>query len=658
MAKAPPMRAIVRLLALTFVSLLAWAQPGWAVTVDSSPSAVSPNAGAFDVFVRGSDGALWHRWYANGQWQPWGNLGGCIVGDPQAISPGPDRINVYVRGCDDRLYQKWYANGTWSGTFDLIGDWEIKSNPVPVSWGSDHIDVFARGNDNALIHTWWSASAGWQPWSSLGGSISGDPAPVSTGTEKLNVYAHGTDGHLVQRWYANGTWAPWETLGDWAMTGRPKVIMARPGYFDVFGRGNDATLIHNWFAPGYGWQGWSTLGGAIASDPTGVSWGNGHEDVFSTDGAGYVVHRWYFDGSGWNPGWQRIGDWQIDGRPEAISRGSGDTYVFGRGKDGALVQVAYGDGRWDRWRTLGTPGDNVLDTAPARENIGIASDVTVNTAPGGYNLFDRPDYTDLGAATRRHRVTAVYDGSNIAQVQSIVDMAYAHGAEVMVTLRVPGGQRPSAATYAAGVQNLVNILGPKVRYWGVLNEPSMVWGNGQIAGDAQLLAQYYQQLVGIVGAGNVVGPDFLDDSDGNYLGLWVAAYRSAGGGFGAAAAMHPYGAITAKSAVTVDTYLSALPSGTHLWFTEAGSRLRQSSGEVITGPTLAAREATQADQVHYLLYTLLGRSDGTRVADRVYYYSLQDPSPTATWDSHLVRQEGGRRPSWTEVCVYAGGHCS
>jgi hypothetical protein len=63
------------------------------------------------VFARGSDNALWHRWYENG-WGGWQFLGGGLTSAPDAVSWGPGRIDVFARGGE---------NGLWLTSFD--GDW-------------------------------------------------------------------------------------------------------------------------------------------------------------------------------------------------------------------------------------------------------------------------------------------------------------------------------------------------------------------------------------------------------------------------------------------------------------------------------------------------------------------------------------------------------
>jgi hypothetical protein len=82
--------------------------------------------GRLEVFVIGSDHALWHMWQTapgNG-WSGWASLGGWI----------------------DRLTTGQNADG--------------------------RLEVFARGADQALWHMWQTApSNGWSGWASLGGWI-------------------------------------------------------------------------------------------------------------------------------------------------------------------------------------------------------------------------------------------------------------------------------------------------------------------------------------------------------------------------------------------------------------------------------------------------------------------------------------------------------
>ena len=81
--------------------------------------ASSWDSGRIDLFARGSDGGLIHNWYDGGRWNFWEPLGapvtsagGTLGSDPTAVSWGPGRIDVFTRGEDSVLWHKWY-DGAW-----------------------------------------------------------------------------------------------------------------------------------------------------------------------------------------------------------------------------------------------------------------------------------------------------------------------------------------------------------------------------------------------------------------------------------------------------------------------------------------------------------------------------------------------------------------
>ena len=56
-----------------------------------------------DVFVRGTDNALYHKYWNGRQWIDWENLGGVLTSAPAAVSWGPNRIDVFARGQNQNL---------------------------------------------------------------------------------------------------------------------------------------------------------------------------------------------------------------------------------------------------------------------------------------------------------------------------------------------------------------------------------------------------------------------------------------------------------------------------------------------------------------------------------------------------------------------------
>ena len=87
----------------------------------SSPTVSSWAPNRLDVFVRGSDNALYHKSWNGIGWSPYERLGGNLEGAPAAISRGPNLIDVFFRGRDNHLYQKSYNGSTWRSIVDLGG---------------------------------------------------------------------------------------------------------------------------------------------------------------------------------------------------------------------------------------------------------------------------------------------------------------------------------------------------------------------------------------------------------------------------------------------------------------------------------------------------------------------------------------------------------
>jgi Repeat of unknown function (DUF346) len=128
-----------------------------------------------NVYVRGQDNALWQLPYADGVgWLPWEKLGtppdGVVLNsDPVADSMAPDQEHVFVQGSNGELYQKWWLAGTWSDWIPLgkppggfIG------GPATVSRSPEFCNVYVRGQDNALWQLPYADGVGWLPWRKVG----------------------------------------------------------------------------------------------------------------------------------------------------------------------------------------------------------------------------------------------------------------------------------------------------------------------------------------------------------------------------------------------------------------------------------------------------------------------------------------------------------
>ena len=279
--------------------LAQFALPG--VSLASGPAVTSWGSGRLDVFVRGSDNALWHRYYASSiGWSGWTTLGGQLASDPAAVSWGPGRIDVFAQGTDNTLKHIYYdaTSGGWSTWYSHGGT--LTSGPAATSWGRGRLDVFYRGTDNTLRHIFYASSIGaWSAEFSHGGALASSPAAVSWGNGRIDVVATGTNTSVAHVDYdsTQGGWSPWATIGG-TSSSAPALSSWASGRLDVFARGTDNALWHAYYTGT--WSGWNSLGNQLTSNPGAVSWGLGRIDVFAASSATSLLHIYYSGGwSGW-----------------------------------------------------------------------------------------------------------------------------------------------------------------------------------------------------------------------------------------------------------------------------------------------------------------------------------------------------------------------
>jgi hypothetical protein len=329
-------------------------------------SAVAWGPDRLDIFVRGTDGAVYHKYWSPGTgWGPsvdgWEWLGGNIVGSPKVVSWGPNRLDIFVKGLDGALYHKYWSPGTGWGP--SVSDWEwlggvIVGDIDVVSWGPERLDIFVVGTDGAMYHKYWSPGTGWGPSVSdyewLGGVIVGSPAAVSWGPERLDIFVRGTDDAMYHKYWSPGTgWGPsvsdYEWLGG-VLTAGPVPVSWAPERLDIFVVGTDDAMYHMYWSPGTGWgpgvNSYEWLGGVLVGPPAPVSWGSERLDIFvrGTDGAMY--HMYWSPGTGWGPGvnnYEWLGGILI-GSPIPVSWGPERLDIFVQGTDDAMYHMYWSPG--------------------------------------------------------------------------------------------------------------------------------------------------------------------------------------------------------------------------------------------------------------------------------------------------------------------------
>jgi hypothetical protein len=137
---------------------------------------------------------LWHVWWDSTGWHGWEPLGGILTSDPATVASGPTQVDVFARGTDEGLWHR-YWNGSWQGWQPLGG--ALVSAPEAASCASGHLDVFAVGTDSAMYQLGYNGA--WGSWQRLGGQWTSDPGAVCVpGATAVSLFARGPDYALWQ----------------------------------------------------------------------------------------------------------------------------------------------------------------------------------------------------------------------------------------------------------------------------------------------------------------------------------------------------------------------------------------------------------------------------------------------------------------------------
>jgi hypothetical protein len=558
----------------------------------NDPAVASWGHDRLDVFVIGTDGALYHKWWDGAQWGPSATgfefMGGSIAGNPAAVSWDHDRLDVFVVGTDGGLYHKAWNGSEWLPsltTYDNLGipspGGRIRGNPAVVSWDHDRLDVFVVGSaDGALYHKWWDG-AQWGPSATgfefMGGIIVGNPAVASWDHDRLDVFVVGTDGALYHKAWNGWQWLP-------SLTG-----------YDSLGMPMKLTLMF----VGQTWI-YVPVPDPIRGDPAVVSWGHDRLDVFvvgSTDGALY--HKWW-DGAQWGPsatGFEFMGG-SIAGNPAAASWDHDRLDVFVVGTDGALYHKAWNGSEW-------LPGLTGYDK--------LGGFVVSNTAVASWD-HDRLDVFVIGGDRALYH--AAWNGQNWGNVPFPVRKTTAF----VQSQQLPLADLPVVDDIPAGTTELMldwMVLGLKP------GQPVALAGERNDA--PGVTAREILPLADILHKGGITSLQFATGSQFGYL-------RSS---------------LTVSANVTLATHGAAvqevLGSGDGA---QANQRftLKRPPLTYVSAPTPTGGASTLQIRVNGLLWQEAPTSFGLTAGDKNYVVRLgDDGTPTVTFGDPAARLKTGQQ---------------
>lgn len=224
--------------------------------VNGSPGAVSWSPGRLDVFVRGnSDNKLWQIFSANGgsSWSTWFQpvgADGTLASNPGVVSWAPNRLDVFVVGTDGNVYQRFWDTASWNSAWLFRGRPPVgiaATHPSAASWAPGRMDVFVRGADNKAWQTFYdngSWSSWVQPLGNAGTATSAIEAASwgAAGSNQLAIFTRGTDGGVYWANYYRGGWSGWARIGIAGNTIEfdPRAASRGCQQLDVVARGTDS----------------------------------------------------------------------------------------------------------------------------------------------------------------------------------------------------------------------------------------------------------------------------------------------------------------------------------------------------------------------------------------------------------------------------------
>ncbi len=212
----------------------------------SPPAAGSMNSNHEHVFVRGTDGQVWVKWWLQASgWSAWAALGAPpagFVGGP-AVSQGPVTCDLFVRGQDNALWQRSFRSGVW-GSWERHNDGGVLADdPASAFMQPNSVQIFVRGTDGKVWQKFWGGG------SQAGGNISGNTTSIDH--PSLNGNANALC-QATQNWNpggGGGTYNPkhigiYFTGSRWAIFNQDMSAMPAGAAFNIRFASSNRSFVH------------------------------------------------------------------------------------------------------------------------------------------------------------------------------------------------------------------------------------------------------------------------------------------------------------------------------------------------------------------------------------------------------------------------------
>ena len=293
-----------------------WTSLGGGIKADTSPAVERNSDGRLQVFVVGTNNALYYKTQTSpgsNTWSGWNFLGGGIAqgSSPEVAINSDGRLQVFVVGTNSALYYKTQTSSgsnTWSSSWTYLGG-GIKADTTPaVARNNDgRLQVFVVGTNNQLYYKTQTSPGGstWSSsWTSLNGGLrdSTDPVVIASSDGRLQVFVVGTNNQLyykTQTTPGGSTWSSsWTSLGGGLRSNTdPAAIANSDGRLQVFVVGTNNALYYKTqtSAGSSTWSSsWTSLGGGIKADtsPAGERNSDGRLQVIVVGTNNQLYYKW------------------------------------------------------------------------------------------------------------------------------------------------------------------------------------------------------------------------------------------------------------------------------------------------------------------------------------------------------------------------------
>ncbi len=198
-----------------------WSSLGGQLATNTGPSVCSWGPGRLDVFVQGTNGAMYQKVWSGSSWSGWINLGGKLTSAPGATSTptatsGINQVGVFVAGVNGTIYYKHWDGHAWSGWANVGGTLLSGTSPAAYNWGTSQIGWLVTGTDSNMYRNWVGSSSGYE---SIAVALTSSPSATAKHSGVIDVFARVSSSnfaalyHISYNYGGSGAWGQWTPLG-------------------------------------------------------------------------------------------------------------------------------------------------------------------------------------------------------------------------------------------------------------------------------------------------------------------------------------------------------------------------------------------------------------------------------------------------------------